>query len=301
VIRQPVVFAGLLLWSGLALVLSALPRLRRVSLAERLRPHGRGDTVAVRPVFDVGSWSEVVGSLSRAAGAQAARAVGVVEDVSMRLDRLHAPTTATEFRLRQMGWATAALGGGALVAALAQPPAPVALLFVLGAPVLAFLVIEQSLASASAHWQRTVFLELPIVIEQLAMLVTAGFSLGSALQRVADRGQGECAADLDRVCGRIRQGLSEVEALREWAARAQVGGLDRLVAVLSLNQDASDLGRLISAEARAIRAEVHRELVETMERRGQQVWIPVTVATLVPGVIFLSVPFIEALRVFSGS
>jgi tight adherence protein C len=36
-----------------------------------------------------------------------------------------------------------------------------------------------------------------------------------------------------------------------------------------------------------------------MERRSQQVWIPVTVATLVPGVIFLAVPFVEALRMFS--
>ena len=37
-----------------------------------------------------------------------------------------------------------------------------------------------------------------------------------------------------------------------------------------------------------------------MERRGQQVWIPVTVAALVPGAIFLAIPFIEALRLFAG-
>jgi hypothetical protein len=30
------------------------------------------------------------------------------------------------------------------------------------------------------------------------------------------------------------------------------------------------------------------------------VWIPVTVATLLPGVLFMAVPFIEALKVFSG-
>ena len=70
--------------------------------------------------------------------------------------------------------------------------------------------------------------------------------------------------------------------------------------VLALNDDAGDIGRLLSEEARSIRAAVHRELIETIERRGQQVWIPVTVATLVPGVIFLAVPFIEALQVFSG-
>jgi tight adherence protein C len=74
-----------------------------------------------------------------------------------------------------------------------------------------------------------------------------------------------------------------------------------LRAMIALNTDASDLGRLVSNEARAIRRDVQRDLVQIMERRGQQVWIPVTVATLVPGVIFLAIPFVEALRLFAGS
>ena len=45
---------------------------------------------------------------------------------------------------------------------------------------------------------------------------------------------------------------------------------------------------------------LHRELVEAIERRGQQVWIPVTVATLVPGVLLLAVPFVEAMRLFTS-
>ena len=40
--------------------------------------------------------------------------------------------------------------------------------------------------------------------------------------------------------------------------------------------------------------------METIERREQMVWIPVTVATLVPGVVFLVVPFIHALSRFTG-
>jgi hypothetical protein len=66
---------------------------------------------------------------------------------------------------------------------------------------------------------------------------------------------------------------------------ADVGALHRLVGVLALNRQSGDLGRLIGEEARVIRRDVHRELIETIERRGQQVWIPVTVAALVPGVI----------------
>jgi Flp pilus assembly protein TadB len=102
------------------------------------------------------------------------------------------------------------------------------------------------------------------------------------------------------VCTRIRHGLSELDALREWADRAGVDALDRLVHVLALNHETGDLGRLISEEARTLRRDAQRELSETIERRGQQVWIPVTVATLVPGVLFLAVPFIEAMRLFSG-
>ena len=71
--------------------------------------------------------------------------------------------------------------------------------------------------------------------------------------------------------------------------------------LLALNREAGDLGRLIAEEARSIRREVQRELIEVIERRGQQVWIPVTVATLVPGVLFLAVPFVEGLRLFSTS
>ncbi len=95
---------------------------------------------------------------------------------------------------------------------------------------------------------------------------------------------------------RVRQGRTEAEALREWAELADVDAVDRLVAVLALNREATDLGRLIAEEARKIRRDVHRELIETMEKRGQQVWIPVTVATLVPGVIFIAIPFTQALE-----
>jgi Flp pilus assembly protein TadB len=207
----------------------------------------------------------------------------------------------TGFRVRQLAWSVAGLLGGAALALAARLSGVVALGFVLGGAVLAFLVVEQRLATESARWQRRIFLELPVVAEQLGMLLGAGYSLGAALSRLAARGSGACGRDLERVTGRVRQGLTEAEALREWAEVADVDALRRLVGVLALNRRAGDLGRLISDEARSIRRDVHRELIETIERRGQQVWVPVTVAALVPGVIFLAVPFVEALRLFSNT
>jgi tight adherence protein C len=292
---------ALLAWAGLTLLLAELRWFARPPLAERLRLYGPvGSARSHSGLLSVESLRAAVGPLARAAGERLARALGVSEDLALRLERIHSPLDVTAFRVRQVAWSVLAFGLAALATAALRPPLPVVGLVLLGAPLLAFLVVEQQVISASRRWQRRLFLELPVVSEQLAMLLSAGYSLTGALDRVARRGRGACASDLQRVCRRVRQGLSETRALREWAAVAQVDALERIVPVLALNHDASDLGRLLSEEARAVRREVQRELIEAVERRGQQVWIPVTVATLVPGVLLMAVPFIEALRLFTA-
>src|SRR5206468_1259295 len=158
--------------------------------------------------------------LCRGVGEPLARALGVTEDLSVRLERLHSPLDPTGFRLRQVGWSLAGFGVGALLTVDLRPQPLVGLILVVSGPLLAFLILEQRLASASDAWKRRLFLELPGVAEQLAMVLSSGYSLGAALNRLAARGGGVAARDLARVCGRIRQGLSEVEALREWAAVA---------------------------------------------------------------------------------
>lgn len=295
--------SGLALWAGTTLVLSRLGWFRRSPLADRLRPYvpGRPGPAPRPEILSVASFRDVVGPIARAVGERVSRALGITEDLSVRLERANWPLDPTGFRMRQLAWSLTGLGAGALAALGTRPPAPVALLFLLGGPALAFLVLEHLLGAAASDRQRRIFLELPVVTEQLAMLLDAGYSLGAALNRVAARGQGACATDLARVCGRIRQGLSEIEAVREWAAVVRVPALDRLVPVLALNRETTDLGRLLSEEARSIRRDVQRRLIETIERRGQQVWIPVTVATLVPGVILMGIPFLEALRLYAGA
>ncbi|MDP8969036.1 MAG: type II secretion system F family protein [Actinomycetota bacterium] len=292
--------SGLLLWVGATLLLSELRWFSRAPLGERLRPYVAGGLARRQRggLLSVESFREAVGPLSRTIGERLSRLLGVGEDLAVRLTRIHSPLDVTGFRTRQVGWSLAGFGAGALVSLALRPPLLVGLLFVVCPPLLAFLLLEQGVARASGDWQRRVFLELPVVGEQLAMLLSAGYSLTAALNRVASRGRGACARDLARVCARIRQGLSENEALREWAAVAQVDALGRVVAVLALNRETSDLGRLLSEEARALRRDVQRELMESIDRRAQQVWIPVTVATLVPGVIFLAVPFVQALQLF---
>lgn len=288
---------------GLVLLLAELPWFGRRALADRLRPYAPGPQGNARRagVLSVDSFHEVIGPLAHSVGARISSAFGVDEDLALRLHRVHSDVDPTSFRVRQVTAAFAALlVGGAFASLLGLPPA-VALLFVAGAPLLTFLVLEQRVASESNRWQRRIFLELPVVAEQLGMLLGAGYSLAAALDRVARRGTGACAADLRRVCTRMRQGLTDTAALDEWAATADVPALHRLVRVLALNRQAADLSRLIADEARSIRRDAQRDLVEAIERRTQMVWIPVTVAALVPGVIFMAVPFVQALSLFSGA
>lgn len=296
-----VVIAALVFWAGATLLLAEFRRLSRPSLAERLGPYAPGGNQGRRPsrLLSAESFRDVAGPLVTGIGQRVAGLFGVGEPLELRLRRIHSNLDPTSFRLRQLAWMGAGLGVGLVLAALGLP-LPLALFTLLGLPVLAFLVLEQALANASSKWQARLSRELPVVSEQLAMLLGAGFSLGSALNRLAARSHGACGADLRTVMNRIRQGLPEIAALREWADLAKVDGINRLVAVLSLNSQSSDLGRLVSNEARLIRRDLQRQVTEALERRGQQVWVPVSVATLVPGVIFLAIPFIAALRLFAN-
>ncbi len=247
------------------------------------------------------SVGEIVGPLIRDAGDRVAALFGIRDRAEQRLARIHSPLSPAAFRVRQLAWSGGALVVGAALATGASAPVVLSVLLVGGSPLLAFLIVEQGLARASERWQRTTEAELPVMSEQLAMLLNAGYSLGSALNRLARRGRGCVATDLAYVVNRVQQGLSDEEALREWAQRSGCAAVERLVGVLVVHSTAADVGRLISAEARAARRDLHRHTIEVMERRGQQVWVPVTVATLVPGAILLAVPFLAALRLFANA
>jgi tight adherence protein C len=291
------------MFGGLALLLPLIRWFGRTHAVDRLRPYTPGGfgVASRQSILSVDSFREVIAPISEQIGTSMSRLFGISEDLDTKLRRLHSPLDAGAFRTRQVGYTLIGLIVGLVVPTAIGLPAPVVVLFALGAPVLTFLVLEQQVMAASERRQDQLFRELPVMVEQLGMLLAAGYSLGAALHRIASRGSGVIAQDLRVALGRVRQGLSEDEALREWSALADVAALDRLVSVLSLNREAGDLGALISDEARVIRREAHRELLEAIERKDQQVWIPVAIAALIPGTILIAIPFIQAMRTFSST
>jgi tight adherence protein C len=288
------------LGAGVALALGGFRWFRLVPLPERLRPYLPA-TASTPGQVSGSSAASVLVPLIRTGASRLGRTVGNSADLGRRLERAGRPVDAARFRTQQLVHVLVGLALGAMVALVLRPGALVATLVVLGPPVLAALLDEQQLDSAIAARRRRLQLELPVVTEQLAILIDAGYSLAAALARVGRRGEGIAAGDLVVVGRRIRQGLSVSDALDEWAARHDLDAVRRLVGVLALHRDAGDLGHLVAGEARAMRSEEHRALLERIERRSQLVWIPVTVATLVPGLLFLAVPFVSALSRVTGT
>jgi tight adherence protein C len=289
------------LGAGAALLFDQGRWFRQGPLAERLRvygPPGPGPNAAPPRRSTAAS---VLVPLVQQAGDRLSRTLGVTTDLGTRLERAGVDTDAAGFRLRQVLHGLAGIAVGAGMALLVRPGVPVSVLLVAGCPVVWILADEQRLDTRANARRRRLQLELPVIAEQLAILIDAGSSLPAALARISRRTHGIAADDLGRVTQRIRQGLPSSDALQEWADRRDLDSLRRLVGMLALHREAGDLGRLVAAEARAIRAESHRSLVERIERRSQLVWVPVTVATLVPGLLFLAVPFVSALSRVTGT
>lgn len=289
-----------LLAVGSAWCLDGLPWFRDRPVAQRLRPYvGRGTPASGRPT-GLSGVREVLAPIAIRLGGALSRLLGVQSDLATRLERAGRDADVDAFRLRQLSHATLALGAAGGLALLLRPPAALTISGVLGTPVLAVLLHEHALSGAAERRRQRLAAELPVLAEQLGLLVGAGYSVTGALTRLAARSGGVVADDLHRVLLRIRHGTSEHAALGEWAQSSGVDAVARLTSILALHGETADLGLLISDEARSIRAEAHRSLLETIERRAQLVWIPVTVATLVPGLIFLAVPFTAAMSQVTG-
>jgi Flp pilus assembly protein TadB len=287
---------------GATSLLSGLPFVGTHSRSWVLRPH-IGPAAASDRSTAASRWAggETILAVGTAASRLTGRALGIVEPLAVRLDRINHRDDASSFRFRQGSAAvTAAVLGAALSLLAAVTPALILVLTV-GVTAAAVLAPEAELIWQGRRWSAATRYELPVVGEQLVALLQAGRSPTTALEEVADSSGTPLRRDLARVVDHLRRGGGLDEALARWASRSDVDAVHRLTGVLSLHHRTPDLAELLRAEVDAARDELHRDLLALIDRRGQQVWIPVTVAALIPGAIFLLVPFFDALRLFGAT
>ena len=233
-----------------------------------------------------------------ASGVFAQRIAGLANadaELAARLRRAGSSRSPSVFRARQVGGAAAGLVAAGGVLSAAGIGLPLVFAGALAAAAAVYGATEHSLESQIAVRRTQITEELPIVAEQVGMLLASGMSLSGALDAASRRGQGICAEGLARVGARVAGGTTVEVALAEWADDAGSAEIRRFVGVLTLHEDTTDIAALVSDEARSSRMEAHRRLIAHIERRNEQVWIPVTVAALVPGSVLLAIPFSDAL------
>ncbi|HET9732691.1 MAG TPA: type II secretion system F family protein [Acidimicrobiales bacterium] len=295
--RLGLVAAGMW-WIAGTYVLASTRFLSRARLWRRVGPHV--SSAVPMPPRDQFNAGHVLREFAVLAGERMGWILGSA-DVARRLERVHSAMDVGAFRLRQMGAGVVAVVGAAMALTVAHLPAVLTVAAVPFSALAAYAATEARLNRLCGRWSERRMLELPVIAEQLAMLIGSGWSTGTALARVAERGSGACAIDLSVVVRRIRQGASESQALTEWVERSDLPAVRRVVSVLIMGSHSAEASTLLSGEARALRRDVQRRSIELMERRSQQVWIPVTVAALVPGVILVAIPFAAALRIFAST
>lgn len=221
-------------------------------------------------------------------------------ELAARLSQAGLQRSPFEFRARQAGGGVAGfVASGAALSVVGARPL-LALAGALGVAAAVYGACEHSLGRSISLRRTQIVEELPIVAEQVGMLLASGMSLRGALDVAARRGHGVCAEGLERVGARVAGGAAVEVALAEWADDAGSAEIRRFVGVLTLHEDTTDVAALVSDEARAARMEAHRRLIAHIERRSEQVWIPVTVAALVPGCVLLAIPFSDALSGYAA-
>ena len=287
--------AVLTCWAGSAPVFARVPWFARPDLGARVAPFLPGTDATRRPRSLRGDATGAIDAVV-AAWRRAARRG---DDLAVRLERCHRGIDAQQHRRRDVRAAGAAALAAATAAIALEWPAGPTLVVLVAAPLACLIARDLALDRRCAVHQAQLRAELVHVADHLSMLLGVGRSLSAAVHHLA-QGDGAAAADLARVAQRFAQGLSLPAALGEWREVSGVPEVARLVGLLELERHGADLARLVEAEAGALRRAAHRHLVAELRRRAQLVWIPVTVAALVPGTLLLAVPFAGVLRSIAG-
>ncbi len=79
--------------------------------------------------------------------------------------------------------------------------------------------------------------------------------------------------------------------------------LSRLKLLIEMTKDTrltSEIPQIVRSISMSIKDEIHREHLTTIEKRTQLVWIPVSIAVLIPGSLLLLIPLFNSLKLLAN-
>ena len=235
------------------------------------------------------------------AGARATEGIGFLSGLKSTLDRGSAYFSAPGPGRAGRGSGPLVVGSACMVVAATlvasgrSAPAIAAAL----AGIAALAIPPATRLARARSERRRMEAELPLAVEKLAVYLATGFSLAAALSRLGDQG-GASAPAFAMISNGVRSGMSAAEAAAEAARRWPGPAMGRLATLLEGGAGGADMVKAARSAAAGLRAEAHRAALASMEKDSQKIWIPITIAALVPGVVMIFVPFVAVLRSVAG-
>ncbi|MBH0117994.1 type II secretion system F family protein [Salinibacterium sp. NG253] len=289
---------GLGLWS----ILSLIPRLSRPTLATRVAPYvidvsaGAREHLAPRSVGPLPVLGILLVPVARWLRETLASVVGGSDQILRRLRQSGSELTLEAYRSQQLlavlGGAMAGVAFDIAVANRQQVPfAAQAVLVVVGG-VAGITLRDYLLQRAAKNRIRRLTAELPVVLEFLALSLSAGEGILDAVRRVSHVGGGELSRELARVVSSVNTGLPFGETLGVLARELELAPFSRCVdQILGALDRGSPLSEVLQAQAQDAREESKRDLLELAGKKE--------VAMLFP-LVFLILPITIAFAIFPG-
>jgi len=299
---------GLMLASGLALIVVGLPVFRRTGLEARLEPYLRD---APRPsrLLATGRAAGIPGlGISRVFGpmlsdlaAGVERVLGGAASVRRRLQRAGQPPDVERFRAEQVIWgAVGGLAGiilGALAVVARNTPALPVVFLVLCFSGAGIVARDQWLSHVADVREQRMLSEFPTVAELLALAVSAGEGATGALERVCRLSHGELSAELAACLADARAGANLPTALQGLADRTGLVSLARFVdGIVVAVERGTPLAEVLRGQAQDVREAGRRAVMESGGKKEIAMMVPVVFLVLPVTVLFAIFPGFTFLR-----
>lgn len=112
--------------------------------------------------------------------------------------------------------------------------------------------------------KKTIFNQLPEVLDLLSVSVEAGLSFDGAMRRILDRMKGPLVEECRKLMGDIRMGMIRKTALQKMAERCGVEEVSLFVtSIIQAERLGTSMGRTLQIQAENVR-ERHRQYVRTL-------------------------------------
>lgn len=299
---------GVLLGTGLWLVIFRSPYMRATTLAERIEPQLKAQNLESRllrageqNVTPFGPLARILRPIFRDALAGLARLSPAPGATDRRLTRAGISKSSVDFRAEQMLWASAGFTAALIVIVLGAASGrfnPVfAVIVVLGTAVGGFMMRDYWLGVQIRRREACMMAEFPSLAELMALAVSAGESASGALDRVCRSSHGELSKEFASIIAETRAGKPLVQALQEFSARTDLAPLVRFVdGIIVAAERGTPLSDVLRAQAQDVRDTAKRDLMEAAGKKEIAMMVPLVFGVLPLTVIFAVFPGIAAIN-----